>query len=73
MDVIDIDSEVVKSEVKYININDGDENKNTINPWVVKHHLPIWWKCLVIILGKSHNTKIYLCKSSCCNFQVHYY
>jgi len=51
MEVIDVDSEVAKVEVKDTNINVVDENENTINPWIVKHQFPFWWKCVVIFLG----------------------
>ena len=55
MEVIDVDPEVAKVEVKDTNINVVDENENTINPWIVKHQFPFWWKCVVIFLGRVKN------------------
>ena len=64
MEVIDVDSEVAKIEVKDTNINVVDENENTINPWIVKHHFPFWWKCAVIFLGRvRYISRIQMMKS----------
>ena len=27
------------------------ENKTDKSPWVAKHKFPIWWGCLIIVIG----------------------